>query len=157
MQKTSKPVSSTANPLNQLENLLDLYLGQKAPALPANIKEMIVNFAPWLVIIAIIFSAPAILAFLGLGAFLSSFGHIGGYRYGFAGGFSLLVLALSLILEAIAVPGLFKRTARSWRLVYYACLINAVYSLIHFNLGSLIIGIGLSLYILFQIKKYYTA
>jgi len=146
----------SGNPMKQLENVLDLYLGQKAPAIPENIKEMIVNFAPWLIIITIVLASPLIFAALGFGALLAPFTILGGIRYGARFNLSLLILAASLVLEIIAVPGLFKRTAKSWRLVFYATLINAVYTLFQGDIGSLIIGTGLSLYILFQVKKHYS-
>jgi len=156
IQKTATPQKSpSGNPLKQLEDILDLYLGQKAPALPQNIKEMIVNFAPWLIIVTIVLASPLIFTALGIGAFLAPFTFLGGARYGVNFSLSLLILAASLIVEIIAVPGLFKKTAASWKLIFYATLINGVYSLARTDLGSLIIGTGLSLYILFQVKKYY--
>jgi len=148
--------SQSKNPLKQLEGLLDLYLVKKAPALPQNIKEVIVNFAPWITLILIVLAAPALMALFGLGTFFSPFRHLAGYRYGFAGNLSLLVLAVGLVFEAIAIPGLFKRTIASWRLVFYASLVNGVYSLLSGSIGNLIIGMGISLYILFQVKEYYT-
>ena len=151
-----KTTSASKKPLKQLEDLLDLYLGQKAPSLPDNFKEIIVNLAPWLIIIMIVLASPAIFAFLGIGAVLAPFGFLGGVRYGATFNLYLLLLAVSLILEIVAVPGLFKRSAKAWRLIFYSNLISAVSFLSHGNIGSLIISTGLSLYILFQIKKYYT-
>jgi len=39
--------------------------------------------------------------------------------------------------------------------MYWISLINAVSSLLKMDLGGLIIGTGLSWYVLFQIKEYY--
>ncbi len=150
-----KTTPATQNPLKQLEDLLDLYLGQKAPSLPDNFKEVIVNFAPWLIIIMVVLASPAILAVLGIGTLLAPFSFLGGVRYGATFSLYLLILAVSLVLEVLAVPGLFKRTIKAWRLVFYATLVSAVSSLSHGDLGGLIIGTGLSLYVLFQVKKYY--
>lgn len=44
--------------MNQLEDLLTEYLVKKAPALPANVKEVIVNFAPWITLILVILALP---------------------------------------------------------------------------------------------------
>jgi len=154
-----KPVtpkkSQSGNPIKQLEEVLDLYLGQKAPAIPENIKKMIVNFAPWLIIITVVLASPLILGALGIGAILAPFSFLGGVRHGISFNLFLLFLAASLVLEIIAVPGLFKKTAKSWKLIFYATLINAVYTLSQGDIGGLIIGTGLSLYILFQVKKLY--
>lgn len=141
--------------LGQLETNLDLYLGQKAPAIPANIREMIVKFSPWISLIVGLIALPAILAVLGLSAFVMPFSYLGGIRYGLSYTLSMLVLAVATILDFVAIPGLFKRSASAWRLIYYSTLINAVYSLISFNWTSLVIGTLVSLYILFQVKSYY--
>jgi len=150
-----KTTPANKNPLKQLEDLLDLYLGQKAPALPDNFKETIVNLAPWLIIVMVVLASPAIFAVLGIGTFLAPFSFFGGVKYGATFSLYLLLLAVSLILEIIAVPGLFKRTAQSWRLVFYSTLVSAVSSLSHGNIGNFIISTGISLYVLFQVKKYY--
>ena len=58
-------------------------------------------------------------------------------------------------LQVMAIPGLFKRKIKSWRLLFYISLISALLSLVKFDLGGLIVGTGISWYILFQIKSYY--
>jgi len=148
--------NSTTNPFSQLENLLEEYLVKKAPfTLPANWKEAIVKFAPWISLILMIVALPAVLALFGLGAVLTPFSYLGGLRAGFGYTFGLIVSAVSVVLEAIAIPGLFKRTRQGWNFVYYATLVGVVENVLHFNIGGLIIGSLLSLYILFQVKEYY--
>jgi hypothetical protein len=61
----------------------------------------------------------------------------------------------SLGLTVWALPGLFKRKMLSWNLMFYATLVMGVYNLVTLSLGSLVIGTGLSLYVLYQIKGYY--
>lgn len=142
--------------LAKLEETLDLYLVKKAPfQIPKNIKELIVNFGPWLMAIGIVFSLPMILFALGLGTILAPFGILAGAGAGLAGIVGTVILAVSLVLEAMALPGLFKKSEKGWTLVYYATLVNAAHSLITFNLGGLVIGTLVSLYILFQIKELY--
>jgi len=141
--------------MKQLEDLLDLYLVKKAPALPKNAKESIVKIAPWVTVIIMILLLPVILGALGLAAVFAPFGFIGGVQMGVLGVVSLVLSIASLVLEAMAIPGLFNKTAQGWRYVYYSTLLTAVDSLIHFNLAGLIIGSLLSLYILFQVKEYY--
>lgn len=148
--------SGLKSSLGKLEEILDLYLVKKAPfSLPDNVKEIIVRFAPWIALIVLIVSLPAVLVLFGLGTILMPFSYLGGVHAGAGYTLSLIVLAVSLVIEAIAIPGLMKKQKNGWYLIYYSTLINAVYNLISFNLGGLIIGTLLSLYVLFQIKSYY--
>jgi len=140
--------------LSTLEDTLNLYLVKKAPSIPENIKEIIVKYGPYLIIVSLFFSIPSILALFGLGSLFGSF-HWGRYGLNTSYQFSMAILTISLVLQAIAVPGLLKRTMSSWRLVYYSVLINCLHSLITFNLANFLIGGLLSFYLLFQIKSYY--
>lgn len=147
----------SSSPLNQLESTLDLYLGQKAPALPANWKEVLVKVAPWVVLVLLVLSLPAVLALLGIGALLSplSFaagGAMGGATYML----SMVLLIISLVLEALAIPGLFKKSRQGWTFLYYSTLVSIVSSLVSFNvIGGLLFSL-ISLYLLFQVKNLYT-
>lgn len=131
--------------LTQIEDTLDLYFGKKAPPMPENIKELIVKYSPYLIILAIVLTFPSLLLAFGL----RSFGAV--YNFSLWG----LLGLTALVIQAIAIPGLLKRTKESWMLMFYASLISLISSLLSFNLGSLIIGGIFSFYILFQIKSYY--
>lgn len=141
--------------LKQLEDLLSEYLVKKAPALPANIKEAIVKFAPWATVVILILTLPLVLAVFGLGAILAPLSFLGGAAAGTNYIITMIFSAIQLVLEAMAIPGLFKRERKAWNLVYYAALVGGIQSLATFNIGGLIIGTLLSLYILFQVKEYY--
>lgn len=141
--------------MKQLEDTLELYLVKKAPRLPDNIRELIVKVAPWLTLIFLVLSLPAVLALLGIGTALLPLSFLGGMGSGVNYSLALVFLAITLVLEALAIPGLFKRSIAGWRLVYYATLLNGVYSLVNFNISGLIIGTLLGLYLLFQVKSYY--
>jgi len=153
-QKTTQTTDLKGS-LKSLEGILDLYFGQKAPAMPTNIKELIVNLAPWLTLILGLLSLPAILFVFGLGTLFAPFSFLGGVRAGFNYSLSMIVLAISVVLEFLAVPGLFKKTRQGWNFVYYSALVSVLYSLVSFNLGGLIIGALISFYILFQVRTYY--
>ena len=154
--KTQKTTPASKNPLQQLEDFLDLYLGQKAPALPENFKQSIVKFAPGIIILGLVLTVPPIFAFFGFGALLAPVSLLGGPRYATTLSFAIIMTMINLVLEVIALPGLFKRTAKGWKIIYYATLISGISFLAHANIGSLILSTGISLYVLFQIKKYYT-
>lgn len=140
--------------VSQLETTLDLYLVQKAPALPVGIKESLVKYGPYVDLIMILMSAPLVLAVLGLGAVLAPFSVFGGVRSVFSFSFSYIFLIAMVALQVMALPGLFKRSASAWKLLYYSALVDIIYTVFSFNLGSLI-SIAITLYFLFQIKSYY--
>ncbi len=140
--------------MNKLESLLDDYLGKKAPALPENIKDTLVSIAPYLAIVGIVISVPAILALLGIGAM---FGPLVGYglHYSFLYIVGIITLAISMVLEALAVPGLFKRAKSAWTLMYYSSLVGVVANLLQGSLSGAIIGGLIGLYVVFQLKPKY--
>jgi len=141
--------------LLQLDDFLSLYLIKKAPPLPDNVKEFIVKYSPYLTILLMLISLPAILFAFGLGWLLAPMSFMGGYRAGMSFSFGTLVMLVVVVLEIMAIPGLISRKATAWKLLFYSVLINSVYSLISFNLGNLILGTLISLYILYQVKSYY--
>lgn len=149
------PSKSAASFLAELENLCDEYFGKKAPSLPENAKEAIVKFGPWIALILLVISAPAILGLLGLGAALSPFAYLGNFSAGIGYTVSIVFTVVIMVLEIIALPGLFKRAKSGWNMMFYVTLLQAVDSLVSVNIGGLIIGTLLSLYVLFQIKSYY--
>ncbi len=141
--------------LKKLEDTLAEYLVKKAPALPSNLKEALVKFAPWATLVIFILTLPLVLAVLGLGAILAPLSFLGGVTAGAGFTISLVFSAVELVLEAMAIPGLFKRSRQGWNLVFYAALLGGVRNIVTFNLGGLVIGTLLSLYLLFQVREYY--
>ena len=140
------------------EAMLYEYLVKKAPfALPIGAKEVIVKVAPYLVIIFAILALPLIFAAIGLSAFLTPFAMMGGYAgWGFNAIVSLAVSVIVIILEVIAVPGLFKRTKGAWQLVFYASIVSLIGSILSINgIISGVIGAIIGWYILFQVKDLY--
>jgi len=140
--------------LVDLEKKLSELFVKKLPELPKKIKEIIVKYGPYLVVILLIFSVPVILAFVGVAVTMTSLVILGGIKGCFYV-VSVLLGLIIIILQIMAIPGLFKRKIQSWRLLFYISLISALLNLLKFDLGDLIIGTGISWYILFQIKSYY--
>lgn len=151
---------STQASLGKLEETLELYLVKKAPfQLPQNVKELIVKIAPWATIVVLVITLPLVLFAFGLGALVAPFAFLAGPQYGVAYGFnytiSMIVLAIALILELMAIPGLFSRSTKGWRLVYWSTLITLVSSIITLNIISGLLSALISLYFLFQVKSLY--
>jgi len=154
-EKTTTNTKDWKKMLVSFEDKLNLYFGEKAPQLPEKVKLVLVKISPYLILISIIFSLPAILVALGLGAMLAPVGLYGGVSTGFHFSAGLLITLAVIVLEIMALPGLFKNKRQAWELMFYSTLINAVYALITLSLGSLIIGTALSWYFWFQIRQYY--
>ena len=141
--------------LSQLEDTLEVYLVKKAPfSIPENWKELIVQFTPYLTILGIVGSVLIL-----FGALLSPFTAFLGPRYALSYSFnyvlSMVALAVVVVLEAMAVPGLFKRQEKAWRFLFYASLVNAVSGFLGGDWVGMIIGTLLFWYVLFQVKEYY--
>jgi len=141
--------------LVELENKLAEFFTKKLPALPEGIKEAIVKYGPYITIIMMLFMVPAMLAILGFGMVATPFAFMGGFRGGIGYMVSLVFGLAIIILEIIAIKGLLKRQMKAWKLMFYISLISAVSNLLRFDLGGLIIGTGISWYVLFQIRSYY--
>ncbi|MCL5113572.1 MAG: hypothetical protein M1372_00180 [Patescibacteria group bacterium] len=150
--------TSSQNPLSQLEGTLDEYFGKKAPALPQNIKEIIVKIAPYLVIISLIFTIPAILVLFGLGSLATMLAPLGGAR-SVAGvptmWIGIILLIPAVLLEIMAVPGLFSKKIAAWRYMYWAQLISIISSLVQLYIVGAILSAVIGFYILFQVKNLY--
>lgn len=153
---TATKSNNVGDYLKIAETELDKVFVGKLPALPENVKEFIVKFSPWFALISMILMLPLILAFLGLGAAMMPFSYLGGLQTGFSYTFSLVFSALMIVIELIAIPGLFKRQARAWRLMFYSILLSLVQQLLRFDLFGVVVGGALSFYFLFQVRSKYT-
>ena len=151
------PTPSSGGFLQNLENFFNTYLHQKVPFhLPPNAKEVIVKIGPWITLVLMLLALPMVLLVLGFGAAVSPYAMMyAGTRAG--GGWMLgsLLVLVTLILEGMALPGLFARSIKGWRLVYYAVLVGAIGQMVSLQIVSLIINVAISMYFLFEIKDYY--
>jgi len=149
--------------VGQLEAMLDEYMVKKAPfALPKEAKEFIANVSPYLVIVFAVLALPLIFTAIGISTALAPFAMMGGLAggYGFGWGFSavlsLIVSVVVLVIEVLAVPGLFKRSKKAWKMLFYASIVSLVGSIISISgLVGGIIGAVIGWYILFQVKELY--
>jgi hypothetical protein len=150
----SKP--TTIDLLRQLETKLEKIFVGKAPALSESIKELIVKVSPWLIAISLILLSPVILGIFGISLAIMPVSFLGGVGSGFSYILGISFFLGMIVLELMALPGLFKRQERAWRLMFYSTLLSLTHNLINLDLGGLLLGGIISFYFLFQIKSKYT-
>lgn len=145
----SKTASDVKGMLGQLEAWLADVMIKKAPfQIPMGGKNFLAMVAPYLVILGIVLAIPATLLVLVTSPFLI----LGG------GGMAIVSFLFSiaaLVIEAIALPGLFKRTQSSWRLLFYASVVSVIGSVVSLQIVSALIGAIIGWYIIFQVKEVY--
>lgn len=139
--------------MDKLISTLNEYFGKKAPQLPVNVREFIVKVSPYLAIISAVLAAPAVLALLGLsatyGAYLPYMAAANGL------GISVIISIAVIVLNAMAIPGLFKRSISGWNFVFYGTIVSALGSLLTYNVLNAVISLIISFYFLFQVRSLY--
>jgi len=139
---------------NDLIGFLDYYLVKQAPfQIPDGAREVIVRFAPWIAVVLLVLSLPVVLLALGLSAAVLPFAATGATGLGF----TMMIVIATLVLDVLALPGLFARRMGGWRLIFYARLVTIVSSVLQGAIVGGILGGLISLYILFQIRPLYGA
>ena len=141
---------------------LEAYLApifEKFPHLPEGGRKVIVDIAPWIVLVFGILGVVALLGAGGLGALATMF----------APGFSMMFLVqivfgiASAALLLMAFPGMKAHTKKGWNLVFYSQVVSIIGGVIGLVIGGMygnnIIGIVISVligfYILFEVRTYY--
>ncbi len=122
------------------------------PALPTGLREFLVKVAPYLAILGILLGIPAILAVLGFGSYFATYGGLA-----MSGFFSWywIFLVIGIVLNILAVPGLFKRAKTGWTFMFYSVAVGAIGSLLMGNVVTALISIAIELYLLMQVRPYY--
>ncbi|MEK7070618.1 MAG: chromate transporter [Patescibacteria group bacterium] len=144
------------NSLSKLEDTLNEYFVKKAPfQLPDGVKDFIVSFGPWITLIVLITTLPIILVALGLSAVLTPFALLAGPSTAAGWGLGTILILAVIVLEAFALPGLFKRKKSGWNLIFYASLVSVISSVVSLNLLGAVINAVIGWYFLFQIRSHY--
>jgi hypothetical protein len=145
--------TDTAQAPKDPEGFLNHYFVTKAPfQIPDAGREAIVKYGPWIAVVLLVLSAPALLVILGVGTALVPFGGVG-YATGF--GLAAIGLCVQVGLEAMALPGLFARKMSGWRLMFYAQVVGIVTSLLSGAIVAAILGALIGFYLLFQVRSLY--
>jgi hypothetical protein len=137
-----------------LENELEpIFLG-KFPPFPENVKEFLVRYGPYFILVGAIFTLFALLAAFGIGTAAVALGSVayGGVFYMYVG---LTLSTIMMVMYLMAFTPLRARKRAGWNLMYYALLISLVSSLIQMALFSAIVGGIIGFWVLFQIREKY--
>lgn len=147
--------ASTEQAPKDLIGFLDYYLVTKAPfQIPSNVKEWLVQYGPWIMIVVLVLTLPALMVVLGLGSALVPFAGVG-YATGF--GFIALGLVVEIGLTLMALPGLFARKMSGWKLLFYARLVSIAARLLAGAIVSAVVVGVIAMYVLFQVRSLYKA
>lgn len=141
--------------MNDLDKTLQTYFLDKAPKMPTDIQKLIVQYGPYLVLVGTVISAFGILSAFGLLSYTSTFKMMPGMYLGPMYQLYSVFSAITVVLSALALPGLFKKAKQGWQYMFYNTLLGTLMSIITFNIAGLIIGSGLGFYVLYQIKSHY--
>lgn len=149
--------NSLTDTLKSLESEIEkVALNKSLPALPDSAKELLVKLAPWLAVISMVILFPVILAAFGLSAIALPFSYLGGLHMGFSYTIGIVFSFGMIILQLLAIPGLFKRQEKAWRLMFYSTLLSLVQQALRFDIFGLVISGAISFYLLFQVKSKYS-
>lgn len=148
---------SNISHMKDLEKVLEKYFLTKAPALPADIVKLVVTYGPYVLAIMLVLSALSILSMLGLNALvINPLNMFMGPAFGTWYQVYMVFMIVSAALAALALPGLLKRQMAGWKYLYYAALVTLVQNIVMMDIGGVIIGSGLTMYMLFQIRSSYS-
>ncbi len=138
-----------------LTGFLDFYLVQKAPfQLPDQVKDVLVQFGPWIAVVLLVLSLPVLLFAFGVGTLFLPFA---GWAYATGFGYLTIFVLFEMGLLVAALPGLFARKMAGWNLLFYSQLVSIVSSLLHGWIINALLGGLISLYVLFQVRSRYQA
>ena len=117
------------------------------------IIKAIVDYGPYLLALGVLLSIPSLIAAFGFSFSFYPYYRLG--RYSSLGMASTVVSLIAYGFYLVALPGLFKKSIKAWRLLFYSSLIVLVGKLIDLNLVSLVVTAIINWYFLFQIKSSY--
>ncbi|HPI67555.1 MAG TPA: chromate transporter [bacterium] len=141
-------------PAKGLMETLEYYFVTKAPfQIPANIRELIVKFTPWINVIFLLTIVPLVLTVVGLSSLFTF--YAGSYFYHAGWGVYNIISLVTLVLGIMALPGLFKRTISGWKFTFYEIVVSFVGSLFSGSIIGGLISLVIGLFVLFQVKSYY--
>lgn len=144
--------------LDQLTKSLDQYYA-KVPALPTNIKELIVTLAPWLALAGAFFAVLGAWSLYSVmtSPFVAMVARFGGVN-NITWILSAVILVVTAVIYVMAFSPLRAKKVKGWNLMFYAIIVYVVSDIVTLSVGSIVMGVIGALigyYFLYQVKSYY--
>jgi hypothetical protein len=128
----------------------------KFPAFPENIKELLVQIAPYFAILIAVLGGLAVLTLMGMsssiGIAMEAYGGSSWRMW-----LSILSAGASAVFCVMAFKPLQSKQKKGWDYMWYVSLISLASNVLSFNFIGAIIGGLIGFWILFQIKSKYTS
>lgn len=143
--------------MKDIENTLSTYFVNKAPKIPEDLQALMVQYGPYILIVFTILSFMSILSSFGIYSFgTSRFLRMMNPAYSFMYQVQIIFTIIMTVLTALAIPGLMNKKKSGWDWLFRATIVSVVFYIVTLNLIGLLIGAGLSLYVLLQIRHHYS-
>ncbi|MCE7065736.1 hypothetical protein [Dyadobacter sp. CY326] len=137
-----------------LEKELEPIFLQKFPPFSDTVKEFLVQYGPYIILVLSIIGIFGLLTALGIGGAALGLGAVS-VGIGFNFYLSIALGIVTLIMYLMAFSPLKARKRSGWNLLYYALLVGLVSNLIQLSiLGAIISGV-IGFWVLFQIREKY--
>ena len=135
------------------KDLEPIFLG-KFPPFSESVKEFLVSYGPYFILVLSIIGIFGLLTALGIGGAALGLGAMSpGIGFNFY--LSVALGIVTLVIYLMAFSPLKARKRSGWNLLYYALLIGLASNLIQLNLLAAIIGGLIGFWTLFQIREKY--
>jgi len=137
-----------------LEKELEPVFLQKFPPFSDSVKEFLVQYGPYLMLVLSVIGVFGVLAAIGIVGAGVGMGAVS-VGMGFNAYVSVALGVVTLVLYLMAFTPLRARKRAGWNLLYYALLIGLISNLIELNVLAFIIGGLIGFWVLFQIREKY--
>ncbi len=118
------------------------------PKMPKGLVDFLVGIAPFAAVIGGIATIWSGLSIMGIGRW-GRWWHVGSWWY-----VEAIVMVLAGVLTILAYDGLKNKKIGGWRILFWVAMLRIVDLVMWFSVSSLL-GMAISLYILFQVKGEY--
>lgn len=137
-----------------LEKELEPIFLQKFPPFSESVKEFLVQYGPYIILVLSIIGVLGLLTALGLGGAVLGMGGVTA-GIAFTAYVGIAIGIVTLVMYLMAFSPLKARKRAGWNLLYYALLLGLISNLIQLNLLGFIVGGIIGLWVLFQIREKY--
>ncbi|NIJ51928.1 hypothetical protein [Dyadobacter arcticus] len=137
-----------------LEKELEPIFLQKFPPFSDTVKEFLVKYGPYFLLVLSVIGIFGLLTAFGVGSAALGLGAVSpGIGFNFYLG--IVLGTVTLIMYLMAFTPLKARKRAGWNLLYYALLVGLVSNLIQLSILGALIGGVIGFWVLFQIREKY--